>query len=213
MSVGVMGAGDTAVAGQGAPKGAEVDWEARYRSGVAPWERPSANAAFLAWRAGGILTPCRILVPCAGRSHEPALLAEHDFDVTIVDLAPTALEAQRARLGDRAARCQLVLKDLFAWEPAEPFEAIYDQTCLCALSPHTWAAYEDRAWRWLVPGGRLLVLFMQTNGRPGGPPYDCPMDLMRRLFSPHRWAWPDKLETPVYHPDGLHEQPAVLRRL
>ena len=33
---------------------------------------------------------------------------------------------------------------------AEPFNAVYEQTCLCALDPDDWQAYETRLARWLV---------------------------------------------------------------
>jgi hypothetical protein len=185
------------------------DWESKYQADIAPWERTDVNPAFLAWRAGGHLTPSRILVPCAGRSAEPVLLAAAGFDLTIVDLAPSAIAAQTRRLAPHPAT--LIEANLFDWEPDRPFEAIYDQTALCALPPATWPAYEERLHRWLVPGGKLLMLFMQT-GRPGGPPHDCAMDEMRRLFAPERWTWPETLEVPIYHPNGLTEQPAALGR-
>src|SRR5215469_11670738 len=96
-----------------------IDWESRYRDGVTGWERHGLNPAFLAWRESGALTPCRVLVPGAGRSLEPIALAEAGFDVTIVDAAPSAVAAQRARV----ARLQLSAKveeaDLFAWDPRE----------------------------------------------------------------------------------------------
>ena len=185
------------------------DWESRYRTGATGWERTDPNPAFLAWRAAGILTPRRILVPCAGRSAEPALLAADGFDLTVVDLAPSAIAAQAERL--QAHDVTLVEANLFDWTPTHPFAAIYDQTALCALPPATWPAYEERLHRWLLPDGRLLILFMQT-GEPGGPPYNCPIGEMRRLFSAPRWTWPDRLEAPVRHPNGLIEQPAVLMR-
>jgi len=98
-----------------------------------------------------------------------------------------------------------VLADLFSWEPAQPFDAIYDQTALCALPPEMLGEYVARLRSWLVPGGRLFVLFAQT-GLPGGPPHDCPLDRMRNLFAGHEWQWPDMLEFTV-------PQPAILTRL
>jgi hypothetical protein len=188
-----------------------VDWESRYQAGATAWERCEPNPAFLAWRAGGLLTPSRILVPCAGRSAEPALLAADGFDVTIVDLAPSAIAVQTQRLVAATPPATLVHSNLFEWEPAAPFDAVYDQTALCALPPALWPDYEERLHRWLVRDGKLLILFMQT-ARAGGPPYDCAMDEMRRLFPPQRWIWPETLEVPIYHPNNLTEQPVALLR-
>jgi SAM-dependent methyltransferase len=180
-------------------------WESRFQENRTPWERGDLNPAFLAWRTSGILAPCRILVPGAGRSPEPAALLQAGFDVMTLDLAESAVEAQQSHLGtDRAVRA-----DVTAWRPVEAFDVVYDQTCLCALPPGLWPAYEAQLRRWLRPGGRLFILFMQT-GRDGGPPFDCPVPVMRSLFQ--EWTWPDGMVDGVPHGIGGVEQPAVLMR-
>jgi methyl halide transferase len=189
-----------------------VDWETRYREGATGWERPGINPAFISWREHGELHPCRILVPGAGRSVEPLALAEAGFEVTVIDAAPSAIAVQKARIEGLHIRHERVVHaDLFAWEAPAPFDAVYDQTCFCALPPSLWEQYELRLHRWLRPGGRLFVLFMQT-GRDTGPPFHCDLGRMRSIFTPCRWAWPEKLLECVPHPSGLFEQPAMLER-
>ena len=146
-----------------------IDWETRYQDGATGWERHGLNPAFLAWRESGAMPPCRILVPGGGRSLEPIALAEAGFDVTIVDAAPTAVAMQRARLERLKVSATVEQADLFAWDPDRPFDAVYDQTCLCALPPALWPNYARRLHRWLRPEGSLFVLFMQSD-RPSGPP-------------------------------------------
>jgi SAM-dependent methyltransferase len=187
-----------------------VDWELRYQEGATGWERPGMNPAFVSWLDDRVLTPCRILVPGAGRSPEPVALAEAGFDVTVIDSAPSAVAVQRARLAALHVRARVELADVFAWKPAVPFDAVYDQTCLCALPPPKWPDYVARLGSWLTPGGRLFVLFMQT-GQPGGPPFHCDLAKMRELFAPDRWDWPERLGPTVFHSPGREEQPAVLR--
>jgi len=189
-----------------------IDWESRYRAGNTGWERPGINPAFLAWREAGELAPCRILVPGGGRSVEPVALAEAGFDVTVVDAAASAVAAQRARLERLHVAAQVVQSDLFTWNPDVPFDAIYDQTCLCALPQAILPDYAARLHRWLRPGGKLFVLFMQT-GVAGGPPFHCDMDDMRLLFADAQWRWPDVLTAPVAHTPGRVEQPAILQSL
>lgn len=189
-----------------------IDWEERFREGTTRWERPGLHPAFVDWQESGTLAPCHILVPGAGRSAEPAALAEAGFTVTVVDAAPSAVATQRARLERVHLRTHVALADLFTWQPAAPFDAIYEQTCLCALPPALLADYAARLHHWLRPEGRLFALFMQT-GKTGGPPFDCPTEAMRTLFDAARWTWPDRLAAPVPHPSGIGaEQPAVLRR-
>jgi hypothetical protein len=190
-----------------------IDWEGRFREGTTRWERPALHPAFIDWRESGALTPCRILIPGAGRSGEPLALAEAGFDVTVIDAAPSAVATQNARLERVHMRARVELGDLFTWSPAQLFDAVYDQACLCALAPALWPEYAARLHGWLRPGGALFVLFMQT-GRAGGPPFDCPLPAMQRLFDPARWRWPEALPDQVPHPNAVGaEQPAVLLRV
>lgn len=190
--------------------GRPVDWEGRYRDGATAWERPGLHPSFIAWLESGMLAPCRILVPGGGRSPEPLALAEAGFDVTVVDLAESAVAAQRARLERLHVTARVELADLLTWAAPAPFDAIYDQACLCALPPALWPDYVECLRQWLAPGGRLFVLFMQT-GSPGGPPFDCDLPTMRQLFPDTVWGWPAVLPAPVLHPSGRVEQPAVLQ--
>jgi len=95
---------------------------------------------------------------------------------------------------------------------------VYEQTCLCALYPGQWRAYADQLHRWLVPGGRLFALFMQSL-RPGaaegyiqGPPYHCDVHAMRALLPESKWAWPKPPYARTAHPSGLAELAVVLER-
>ena len=109
-------------------------------------------------------------------------------------------------------RARVEHANLLEWEPADRFDAIYDQTFLCALPPAAWPEYELRLHRWIKPDGTLFILFMQTH-TAGGPPFHCDMNAMRALFPAERWRWPEHLDPQVEHPSGRSEQPAVLRPL
>lgn len=187
-----------------------IDWEARYRDGATGWERPGPNPAFQAWLESGELGPCHILVPGAGRSVEPLVLAEAGFTVTVIDAAPSAIAVQRARLERVHVGARVERADLFNWQPDTPLDAVYDQTCLCALPPVTWPDYAARLRRWLRPHGRLFILFMQTSSE-GGPPYHCGLPEMRQLFPTTEWAWSEPLPPSVAHPSGRTEQPVILQ--
>ena len=107
-------------------------------------------------------------------------------------------------------KAQAVQADLLQWHPPAPFDAIYDQACLCALPPAIWPDYAARLHRWLRPDGKLYILFMQST-RAGGPPFHCDLDAMRALFPASAWTWPDTLPPAVDHSPGLAEQSAVLQ--
>ena len=94
----------------------------------------------------------------------------------------SAIAMQRAHFGRLKLPARAEQADLFAWDPDVPFDAVYDQTCLCALPPGLWPTYVRRLHRWLRPDGALFILFMQSN-RPNGPPFHCDLGAMRRLFA------------------------------
>jgi SAM-dependent methyltransferase len=189
-----------------------IDWEGRFREGTTRWERPALHPAFVAWQKSGALAPCRILVPGAGRSTEPLALAEAGFNVTVVDASPTAVATQRARLERVHMQARVELADLFTWQLPTPFDAVYDQACLCALPPTLWPDYAARLRSWLRPGGRLFILFMQT-GKPDGPPFHCDITAMRTLFDATHWDWPEAVPEAMPHPAGVGaEHPVVLAR-
>lgn len=185
-------------------------WQARYDEGQTGWDRGAASPTLVRWLTAGDLQPCRMLVPGCGRGHEVVTLAEAGFDVTGVDFAPAAVAAAQSHLAGAGVDAEIVHADLFSYRPDRPFEAIYEQTCLCALSPERWAEYEQRLVSWLQPGGRLFAAFMQTDAAEG-PPFACRPDAMRELFAADRWEWPQRLE-PQEHPNGLVELTGVLRR-
>lgn len=194
-------------------------WRRRFLESDTPWDRGAANPALTAWLDSGELTPCRILVPGCGTGHEVALLAARGFAVTALDYAPEAVEATRARLAAAGVEAQLIEADALAWQPEEPLEAVYEQTCLCALHPDHWGTYAQQLHRWLAPQGRLFALFMQA-ARPGGaegfvegPPYHCDIHGMRALFPASLWHWPKPPYPRSPHPRGIHELAVCLRRL
>ena len=110
-------------------------WEEKYRAKTIPWDRGAVSPALLGWIEDGALPPGRILIPGCGRGHEAVELARRGFQVTALDIAPTALEHLAAELAAAGVEAERVCADALTWQPAQPFDAIYEQTCLCALDP------------------------------------------------------------------------------
>jgi SAM-dependent methyltransferase len=187
----------------------QAEWEARYQAGKTGWDRRGISPILTRWLESGEITPCRILIPGAGHGHEAAELARHGFEVTAVDIAPSAIRSLNKTLRDQGLTAEVIEADILEWEPQQPFAAIYEQTCLCALDPDHWAEYVTRLSRWLQPGGRLFAAFMQTHGE-GGPPYHCDPGDMRRLFRSELWQWPEEPLCEVPHPNGFYELAVVL---
>ena len=191
-------------------------WQQRFAAGDTPWDRGEANPQLGAWLAAGALKPCRILVPGCGSGYEVAALAAAGFEVTALDYATEAIGRTRRRLDRAGLDATLIEADALAWRPHRAFDAVYEQTCLCALYPDQWRDYADQLHRWLAPGGRLYALFVQfprpdaAEGAIQGPPYHCDINAMRALFPEPRWAWPKPPYPRTTHPRGLAELAVIL---
>jgi SAM-dependent methyltransferase len=201
-------------------------WQDHFARGDLPWDRGAVGSQLLAWLAEGTLDAGsldgRIAVPGCGSGHEVLELAGRGFDVTAIDYAQGACAATQSRLdaaGAAVARhAEVVCADVLEWRPPEPFAAVYEQTCLCALHPDHWIRYADSLHAWLRPGGRLLVLAMQVD-RPGaadgfveGPPFHVAINALRALFPATRWDWPKPPYPRHPHRIGAFELGLVLTR-
>jgi 2-polyprenyl-3-methyl-5-hydroxy-6-metoxy-1,4-benzoquinol methylase len=199
--------------------GPTVDfWQTHFDAGRTPWDRGAASPQLSRWMDTGALAPCRIVVPGCGSGHEVVRLAQAGFDVTGLDYAPAAVARTRAALQASGVGAAVVEADVLTWSPRETFDAIYEQTCLCALHPDHWVAYAQRLHTWLRPGGSMFALFMQAvrpaaaDGVIEGPPYHCDINAMRALFDAARWTWPKPPYERVPHPMRYEELAAVLAR-
>ena len=188
-----------------------ADWEARYRRQHLPWDRGEASPALSHWLDTRMPYPLRILVPGCGRGYEVVALAKRGFDVTAIDIAPSAIRWLNRKLATVRLKATVLDADVTHWRPEAPFDAVYEQTCLCALAPETWPAYVDNLWHTLKPGGRLFAIFMQTDNTDG-PPWHCDLAAMRRLFDAQHWIWPKDQPLRIDHPAGFHELGLVLVR-
>jgi len=185
-------------------------WEQRYQNGETGWDRGIVSPALSQWLEQGVLLrPGRILIPGCGRGHEVVELARLGFAVTAIDIAPSACMHLEQELAAARVSAEVVCGDLFEYKATSPFDVIYEQTCLCAITPEQRPAYENKLYDWLKPGGVLLALMMQT-GHAGGPPFHCDLLSMHQLFSADRWLWQDNEPLFVPHKNGRFELGYVL---
>ncbi|MEO5696718.1 MAG: methyltransferase domain-containing protein [Burkholderiaceae bacterium] len=199
-------------------------WEQRFAERQTPWDRGAPGPQLARWLADGTVgADQRVAVPGCGSGHEVLALAQAGCDVVGIDYALAALALTRERLnaahpGSASASPELVQADVLAWQPATPFDAVYEQTCWCALHPDHWRAYVRQLRRWLRPDGRLLLLAMQclrpgaATGRIEGPPYHMDIQMLRALLPATQWHWPAPPYPAVPHPAGWTELAIVLTR-
>lgn len=189
----------------------KTDWENRYQAGKTGWDRGDISPQLQAWLASNSLKPCRILIPGCGNGYEVSALAAAGFEVVALDIAPSPVKQLRKQLLDLNLNAQVLQEDILQWQSEMPFDAIYEQTSLCALPPVSWPQYEQQLYRWLKPGGKCFSLLMQTH-KQGGPPHHCALSDMHSLFSSTRWQWSEVINK-VPHPAGFYELATILEKI
>jgi len=107
-------------------------------------------------------------------------------NVTVLDLSAAALEAARARLGDRASLVQWICADVTeAQLPAHTYDFWHDRAVFHFLTdPAARARYVDTVRRALRPGGHIVVA----------------------TFGPHGPEKCSGLEVVRFTPDGIHAE-------
>jgi cyclopropane fatty-acyl-phospholipid synthase-like methyltransferase len=186
-------------------------WEQRYQQGTTGWDRGDVSPNLHYWLNDQSLATCRILVPGCGNGYEVLHLAKQGFDVVGIDIAPTAINSLKEVLLSNQLQAEVIAADFFQWQPEQTFDAIYEQTSLCALPLQEWQAYEQCLYQWLKPEGKLLAQFMQTEDA-GGPPFHCDIEAMLKLFSQQRWKWSEEKITQVIHSDRKQEKVYLLEK-
>ena len=187
-------------------------WQERFEKKETGWDRGSPSPQLLAWLDSGELQPCRIAVPGCGTGWEVVELAKRGFDVIGIDYTAAAVQKTRALVDAQGLKAEVIQADVLNYQPQNKFDAIYEQTCLCAIHPEHWLTYSQQLVKWLKPEGSLWVMFMQMlrpaaseEGVIHGPPYHCDINAMRALFSEKAWIWPKPPYAKVAHPNFSHE--------
>jgi len=166
----------------------ESEWENRYQIGQTGWDRGTSSENLSFWLDNNLLDKGKILIPGCGNGYEVLRLAELGFDVTAIDIAMTPIQNLQSALDKAGLSATLVKSDFFKWKVENQFDAIFEQTSLCALPPEQWQLYVNKLASWLKPGGKLFVHFLQKT-KPGGPPYHCEIREMHKLFNDEQWLW------------------------
>ncbi len=170
------------------------NWEVFYQEGRIGWDRGKTSPNLNDWLENDELRPCRILVPGCGNGYEVLTLADKGFDVVCVDIAPSPVANLRRALKANKLAAEVIESDFFSLDfSTNPFDAIYEQTCLCALQPSERIPFERWVVQSLKSSGELFTHFMQTH-QEGGPPFHCDMDEMKALFSNTDWQWAKEKE-------------------
>jgi SAM-dependent methyltransferase len=106
-------------------------WDARYRQpDQAPWDTGRPSAELQRQLAKKKLAPGRAIELGCGTGTNAVWLAQQGFDVTAVDLSPTAIQRANDKAAEAGVRVRFVQADVFALpDVGPPFPFFFDRGC------------------------------------------------------------------------------------
>lgn len=166
------------------PAGSTADaryWEERWQQGRTGWDLGMVSPPLEAYLSQLSCRDLSILIPGCGNAWEAAYLAGAGFkDVTLLDIAPTAVAQLRERFGTQV---RVQLGDFFGH--AGRYDLLLEQTFFCALHPAERQAYVRQVHHLLKPGGNLAGVLFNRSFDGEGPPYGGSAEEYRQLFTPY----------------------------
>jgi SAM-dependent methyltransferase len=157
-----------------APDPEQVErWDARYRGDARPsWDtgRPSTELKRMVEQ--GILQPSRIVELGCGTGVNAVYLASQGFDVTAIDLSPTALDAARKRAEEAGVTVNWIQADVLNPPALGSFDLIFDRGCYHGVRRIDAVGYVRTVTSFIRPGGNVLIIAGNANQPEphSGPP-------------------------------------------
>jgi len=152
------------------PKGMAMieRWDRAYRGGRKPgWDSGIVAPDLKRAVEEGAVRPCRTVVLGCGSGTNAVYLAQKGFDVTAIDVAPTALGIAEAKAEKAGVKVRWLLADVLAPPELEPFDFIFDRGCYHNVRYVDAAGFVESMRRLSRPGTRALILSLNRDGPPG----------------------------------------------
>ncbi|MHC4463098.1 MAG: ankyrin repeat domain-containing protein [Planctomycetota bacterium] len=156
------------------PEGASLLelWDAPYRGDSLPgWDVGRPCSHLVKAVEDETFRPGRAIVLGCGTGDNAIYLAGKGFEVTAVDIAPTALTIAAKRAGEAGVKVDWVLADVVAMPTLEEFDLVFDRGCYHHIQKYDSAGYVETLRRLSHRGTRALILAgSPADGGRGGPP-------------------------------------------
>jgi SAM-dependent methyltransferase len=175
------------------PQSAQQErWEGMYRDGrKAPWDIGRASADLKQTVENGTLRPCRVVELGCGTGNDSIYLAGRGFDVTAIDIAPSAISQAEKKAKDAGVKVRWLHADVLNPPELEPFDLIYDRGCYHAVRRQNAAGYVATLRRLSRPGTQVLILAGNANEPPphSGPPRVREADIRADFGPSFEFEW------------------------
>ncbi len=192
-------------------------WDSAYQGDRRPgWDTGRPSTELKKAVEAGTLKPCRAVELGCGTGTNAIYLASRGFDVTAVDLAPTALARAEEKARKAKVRVRWLLADVLHPPKLEPFDLLFDRGCYHGVRAGQAAAYVETLCRLSKPG--TCVLIVAGNASEPLPHYGPPRvseEEIRRDFSPRfafEWLRETRFDTPNPERPGAPAWSILLKR-
>jgi SAM-dependent methyltransferase len=188
-----------------------------YRDGrKAPWDIGRASADLKQTVENGTLRPCRVVELGCGTGNDSIYLASRGFDVTAIDIAPSAISQAEKKAKAAGVKVRWLHADVLDPPKLEPFDLIYDRGCYHGVRRQNAAGYVATLRRLSRPGTQVLILAGNANEPPphSGPPRVREADI-RADFGPgfeFQWLRETHFDTTEPNRKGALAWSILLRR-
>lgn len=158
-------------------------WEERYQTGDMPWEKGEPSPGLVDFIANNPNLPRgTVLVPGCGTGHDARVWAKAGFQVTGMDLAPSAVRLAQERTAAAGLHAEFVQGDFLRDAANRQFDWLFEHTCFCAIQPQERELYQEAVTRWVKPGGSYVGVFYIID-ETDGPPFGTTRDELVKRFS------------------------------
>jgi SAM-dependent methyltransferase len=152
-----------------------LQWDVPYQTGdQAVWDIGHPSSELKRLVESGQLKPCRVVEIGCGSGNDAIYLASQGFDVTAIDIAPTALNIAERKSEKAGVRVRWLLADILNPPLLEPFELVYDRGCYHEVRQHHAPQYVAAIKQLTHDGSKIVILAGNANKdtywRFEGPP-------------------------------------------
>ncbi len=136
-----------------------------------PWNIESPPEALVTLVESDQVKPCRTLDLGCGAGNYAIFLAERGFDVTGIDISPTAIKIARENATKRESHCDFIVGDILNSldKVEDTFDFAYDWEVLHHIFPENRKRYVENVHNLLNPDGKYLsVCFSEKDPCFGG---------------------------------------------
>jgi len=164
-----------------------------------PWNIETPPNALVELVESGKVKPCKTIDLGCGTGNYAIYLASIGFEVTGIDISPTAIKIAKENAKKKGVKCNFLVTDVLGNldEVKETFDFAYDWELLHHIFPEQRKKYVENVYRILNPKGKYLsVCFSEKDREFGGSGkyretrlgtilYFSSEDEIRDLFEPY----------------------------